>query len=142
MLEQELSEMDRVTQLQDAIEQLFGTMADSIKYLSTASSSVQVNPDIPITKGDSHSVPAEELEANKKALVDDLMEKASQIGVLIDALPVAEAEEDQVERLQSLEAQLQEANQEYRQALDRTKTVHAQISSLLKNVLDGDTEPS
>lgn len=82
MLEQELSEMDRVTQLQDAIEevrlrfsmgiyynaqrtqlyQLFGCMSGSIKYLSTASSTAQVNPDIPITKVDPLSAPPDEFE--------------------------------------------------------------------------------
>lgn len=34
--------------------------------------------------------------ANKKALIDELMEKAKLISFLIDALPVAEKEGDQV----------------------------------------------
>lgn len=81
MLEQELSEMDRVTQLQDAIEEvgssrwvtlplklnasvskLFDIMSKSIKYLSDHSSSIQVAENIPITKTDPRSVPPEEFE--------------------------------------------------------------------------------
>jgi len=136
MLEQELSEMDRVTQLQDAIEELFGSMSDSIKYLSTASGSIQVNPDIPITKTDPLSAPPEEFEAKKKALVDELIEKANLISFLIDALPVAEKEEDQVARLATLEAQMKDANNEYREAVDRAKMLHARISECLRKMLD------
>ncbi|KAF8308612.1 hypothetical protein DL93DRAFT_2170950 [Clavulina sp. PMI_390] len=138
MLGQELSsDMDRVTQLQDAIEQLFTIMSESIKYLSTASSSVQVNPDIPITKKDPLSVDPEEFETNKQLMVEDLMAKAKAIGFLIDSLPVAESEEDQVARLKVLEGQLQEANDEYRRALERAKALHARISERLRIMLDG-----
>ena len=77
------------------------------------------------------------ITAKKKALVDGLMEKANLISFLIDALPVAEKEEAQVcaminsffrnetthlaqvARLATLESQMKEANNEYRQAVDR-----------------------
>jgi len=77
------------------------------------------------------------ITAKKTALVDELMEKANLISFLIDALPVAEKEEAQVctminsffcdgttnlaqvARLATLESQMKEANNEYRQAVDR-----------------------
>jgi hypothetical protein len=81
MLEHELSEMDRISQLQDGIEevktlstrcphppskyyycQVFDIMSASIKYLSDHSSAVQVSPDIPITKIDPRAVPLEEFD--------------------------------------------------------------------------------
>jgi len=46
----ELSNMDRITQLQDEIQQLLTIMSNSIAYLTERSNFVQVSPGIPITK--------------------------------------------------------------------------------------------
>lgn len=47
---QELSHMDRITQLQDEIQQLLMIMSTSIAYLTSRSNFLQVDPEIPITK--------------------------------------------------------------------------------------------
>jgi hypothetical protein len=49
MLE-EFSNMDRITQLQDEIQQLLTIMANSIHYLTTRVNFAQVSEDIPVTK--------------------------------------------------------------------------------------------
>lgn len=138
MLEHELSEMDRVTQLQDAIEEVRfhfysmryvdgqGTLTTdlhtSCSVLCLTASSTSLLPRAPykliltfpspklirflhllknlkactaftVERRESRSLA---IIAKKKALVDELMEKANLISFLIDALPVAEKEEDQV----------------------------------------------
>jgi mediator of RNA polymerase II transcription subunit 21 len=47
---QELSHMDRITQLQDEIQQLLTIMSSTIAYLTSRSNFVQVSADVPITK--------------------------------------------------------------------------------------------
>ncbi|KAL0572048.1 hypothetical protein V5O48_009906 [Marasmius crinis-equi] len=114
--------MDRITQLQDEIQQLLRIMASSIQYLTSRSNFLQVSPDIPVTKQrnpEKYDTP-EVLEANKHELVADLIVKAKQVEYLINSLPEPEPEEMQAQRLQSLEQEMQEANEEYIQAVKRT----------------------
>jgi len=135
MLEQELTEMDRITQLQDGIDQLLTIMANSVNYLVSSANFKQVNPDIPITKTREKAAPADEFEANKQELVDDLIKKAKQIEVLIKSLPVFDPEEEQIARLDKLEQEMVVANQEYREAVERAKTLHKEVSDILQVML-------
>ncbi|KAI0960957.1 hypothetical protein AcV7_000191 [Taiwanofungus camphoratus] len=135
---QELSHMDRITQLQDEIQQLLTIMSSSIAYLTSRSNFMQVSPDIPITKQrkpDKFDQPGV-LESNKKELVTDLLVKAKQIELLIQSLPEPESEEVQAKRLQSLEEEMIQANEEYVRALNRAKSLHQQISNVLHTMLD------
>ncbi|KAI0762503.1 hypothetical protein C8Q74DRAFT_1290569 [Fomes fomentarius] len=135
---QELSHMDRITQLQDEIQQLLTIMSSSIAYLTSRSNFLQVSPEIPITKSrnaDKYDEP-EVLEANKKELVTDLIVKAKQVQYLIQSLPEPDPEEKQVERLQALEEEMSQANAEYIQAVNRAKSLHSQICDVLRHMLD------
>ncbi|KAI0668595.1 hypothetical protein C8Q78DRAFT_1045089 [Trametes maxima] len=135
---QELSHMDRITQLQDEIQQLLTIMSSSIAYLTSRANFVQVSHEIPITKArnpDKYDAP-DVFEANKKELVTDLMVKAKQVEYLIQSLPEPDPEEKQVERLQALEEEMEQANAEYVQAVNRAKSLHAQICDVLRNMLD------
>ncbi|KAJ3718120.1 hypothetical protein DFJ43DRAFT_779888 [Lentinula guzmanii] len=134
---QELSHMDRITQLQDEIQQLLMIMSTSIAYLTSRANFIQVSPQIPITKQrnpEKYDTP-EVFEANKKELVTDLIRKAKQVEYLINSLPEPEPEEIQAERLQRLEEEMQLANVDYIQAVNRLKTLHAQVSELLRSML-------
>ncbi|EPQ61310.1 hypothetical protein GLOTRDRAFT_113685 [Gloeophyllum trabeum ATCC 11539] len=143
---QELSHMDRITQLQDEIQQLLTIMSSSIAYLTTRVNFAQVSEDIPVTKQrnpDKYD-PPEVLEANKKELVTDFIVKAKQIEYLIQSLPEPEPEEEQAKRLQVLEDEMTQANTEYLRAVARAKDLHRQISDVLKAMLDdvdGPQEP-
>ncbi|TFK89287.1 hypothetical protein K466DRAFT_645045 [Polyporus arcularius HHB13444] len=135
---QELSHMDRITQLQDEIQQLLTIMSSSIAYLTSRSNFLQVSPEIPVTKSrnaDKYD-PPDVLEANKKELVSDLIVKAKQVEYLIQSLPEPDPEEKQVERLQALEDEMAQANAEYVQAVNRAKSLHGQICEVLRNMLD------
>ncbi|KAK1227421.1 hypothetical protein PQX77_009568 [Marasmius sp. AFHP31] len=113
-------------------------MASSIQYLTSRSNFVQVSPDIPITKQrnpEKYDTP-ETFEANKQELVADLIVKAKQVEFLINSLPEPEQEEVQAQRLQALEKEMQEANEEYVKAVKRTKSLHAQVNELLRLMLN------
>ncbi|KAG8859088.1 hypothetical protein FRB96_004658 [Tulasnella sp. 330] len=57
--------------------------------------------------------------SNQKELVKDLMDRAKQIQVLIDALPPPDVEDNQAERLEKINAEMRAANEEYREAVQR-----------------------
>ncbi|EMD41478.1 hypothetical protein CERSUDRAFT_128281 [Gelatoporia subvermispora B] len=154
---QELSHMDRITQLQDEIQQLLTIMSSSIAYLTSRANFKQVSPDIPVTKQrnpDKYD-PPDVFEANKKELVTDLIVKAKQVEYLIQSLPEPEPEEEQVspparswarpltsrppcqaQRLQALEQEISQANEEYIRAVDRAKNLYQEVSDILRTMLD------
>ncbi|KAF9792625.1 hypothetical protein BJ322DRAFT_60954 [Thelephora terrestris] len=134
---QELTHMDRITQLQDEIQNLLMIMANSINYLTTRADFTQVSPQVPITKQrNPDKVDAPDVfEANKKELARDLALKARQVDYLIQSLPPPEPEEKQAERLQSLEKQMTEANEEYVRAVRRARALHKQLRDMLDIML-------
>ncbi|KIY50820.1 hypothetical protein FISHEDRAFT_37801 [Fistulina hepatica ATCC 64428] len=148
---QELSHMDRITQLQDEIQQILTIMANTIAYLTSRTNFLQVSEEIPITKQrnkEKYDEP-DVFAANQKELIADLIVKAKQIEYLIDSLPEPEAEELQASarshlfRLQALETEMDQANAEYMEALKRTKSLHAEVSKILHSMLaDTDALPS
>jgi len=135
---QELSHMDRITQLQDEIQTLLTIMSSTIAYLTSRANFVQVSEDVPITKQrnvEKYDSP-EVFEANKKELVTDLIVKAKQVEYLIKSLPEPEPEEDQAKRLQILDDEMTLVNEEYIQAVARSKDLHAQIMDVLRLMLE------
>lgn len=135
--------MDRITQLQDEIQQLLTIMSNSIGYLTSRSNFLQVSPEIPITKQrnpEKYDTP-EVFEANKKELVNDLVVKAKQVEYLIKSLPEPEPEEVQAKRLEALEEEMTLVNAEYIRAVNRAKDLHAQVKdNLLMMLVDTDSD--
>lgn len=128
--------MDRITQLQDEIQQLLNIMAKSITYLTTRCNFVQISPEIPVTKKKKNFDPPDVFAQNTAELATDLVKKAKQIEYIIQSLPDPEAEEVQVKRLETLEAEVTQANEEYARAVKRAKNLHGQVAALLNLVLD------
>ncbi|KAF7339164.1 Mediator of RNA polymerase II transcription subunit 21 [Mycena venus] len=152
---QELSHMDRITQLQDEIQQLLTIMSSTIAYLTSRANFVQVSQEIPITKqrNPENVVNRVFRTANKKELVTDLIVKAKQVEYLIKSLPEPEPEEEQAKRLQILDEEMTVANEEYIQAVARSskflilhrylsffvllpEDLHAQITGVLRLMLE------
>ncbi|CAH7688796.1 hypothetical protein PPACK8108_LOCUS23817 [Phakopsora pachyrhizi] len=83
--------MDRITQLQDAIDNLVTIMYSTISFLSRKADFKQVNPDVPITQSIPESNKSETnqetINQNCEELVADFMRKAKQIEYLISILP-------------------------------------------------------
>ncbi|KAJ7733623.1 hypothetical protein B0H16DRAFT_1328061, partial [Mycena metata] len=113
-------------------------LPSTIAYLTSRSNFVQISPEILITKQRNPEKydPPEVFEANKKELVTDLIVKAKQVEYLIKSLPEPEAEEDQAKRLQALDDEMTVANEEYIQAVVRSKDLHAQITDTLRLMLE------
>ncbi|THH10580.1 hypothetical protein EW145_g1238 [Phellinidium pouzarii] len=113
-------------------------MSASIAYLCAKTNFEQVSAAIPVTKQRNPEKvdPPDVFEANKKELVGDLVSKAKQIEVLIKSLPTPESEETQALRFQRLEEDMQQANEEYATALNGAKDLHAQISDVLREMLN------
>ncbi|KAL1675303.1 hypothetical protein EV122DRAFT_292775 [Schizophyllum commune] len=133
---QEASHMDRITQLQDEIQQLLNIMAQSITYLTTRVNFMQISPEIPVTKKKTKFDPPDVFAQNTTELVTDLVRKAKQIEYLIQSLPEPEAEETQARRLQALESEMTQANEEYAKAVKRARNLHGQVTALLDLVLE------
>ncbi|KAJ7302689.1 hypothetical protein DFH08DRAFT_794363 [Mycena albidolilacea] len=137
MLQRELSRMNRITQLQDETQQLLTIMASSIVYLTSRTDFVQVSADIPITKQrnpDKYDS-TEIFQENNKELATDLIVKAKQVEYLVKSLPQTEPKEDQDERLLVLDAEMTVVNDEYIQAVARSKVLQVQITDVLKLLL-------
>ncbi|OAV90247.1 hypothetical protein PTTG_04651 [Puccinia triticina 1-1 BBBD Race 1] len=82
--------MDRITQLQDGIDNLVTIMYSTLSFLSRKADFKQLNPDIPITQaiGPEGTQPTpESLTQNCEELVQDFLRKAKQIEYLISILP-------------------------------------------------------
>jgi len=137
----ELTHMDRITQLQEGIEQLLTIMSSSITYLTKKSTFKQISEEIPVTRArpDDKVDSPEVFEQNKQELVSELIHKAKQIEMLIASLPVPEPENEHVARLTQLQTELTEANEEYRRAVNRARDLHRQIGSLLRIMLSNET---
>ncbi|RXW12485.1 hypothetical protein EST38_g13366 [Candolleomyces aberdarensis] len=130
--------MDRITQLQDEIQQILQIMSNTITYLTSRTTFLQISPEIPVTKSrnpEKYDTP-DVFEANKREMVTDLVTKAKQIEYLINSLPEPEPEEIQALRLKALEDEMTTANEEYIRAVNRAKDLHSQISEVLKTMLD------
>ncbi|KAJ7239161.1 hypothetical protein B0H12DRAFT_1204203 [Mycena haematopus] len=134
----ELSHMDRITQLQDEIQQLLTIMSSTIAYLTSRTNFVQVSADVPITKQRNPEKydTAEVFNANKQELATDLIVKAKQVEYLITSLPQPEPEEEQATRLKILDDQMIVVNEEYLQAIMRSKDLHAEITDTLRLMLE------
>ncbi|KZT09050.1 uncharacterized protein LAESUDRAFT_735701 [Laetiporus sulphureus 93-53] len=140
---QELSHMDRITQLQDELQQLLTIMSSTIAFLTSRANFMQTSPDVPITKmrPEGKVDTPEMAEANRKELVADLIVKAKQIDYLIQSLPEPEPEEVQANRFRVLEEEMTEANAEYVRAVNRAKSLYQQISAVLRTMLDDQDLP-
>ncbi|KAJ7717173.1 hypothetical protein DFH07DRAFT_861552 [Mycena maculata] len=136
---QELSHMDRITQLPDGTQQLphHHVSHDHLPRAPISSKLAQTfltkerNPE----KYDTPDV----FEVNKKELVTDVIVKAKQVEYLIKSLPEPEREEEQAKRLRALDEEMTVANDAYIQAVARSKDLHVQITDVLRLIPETDT---
>ncbi|KAJ7273418.1 hypothetical protein C8J57DRAFT_1063864 [Mycena rebaudengoi] len=114
-----LSHIDRITQLQDEIQQVLVIITSTIAYLTSRATFVELSSEVPVTKQrdptkyDTQYV----FDASKKELASDLIMKAKQLEYLIMCLPQPEPEEEQARRLQALDGEMTIANEDYSYAM-------------------------
>ncbi|RGB42275.1 hypothetical protein C1646_683669 [Rhizophagus diaphanus] len=104
--------MDRLTQLQDAIDEMARMFANSVEFLNR----VQVGQD------------QAKLKENQQEIVQDVVKKAKQIEILIDNLPgLRNTEQEQFDMIKELNKEMQEANLEYIKAVEDAESLRKQI---------------
>ncbi|GBC37669.1 uncharacterized protein OCT59_005673 [Rhizophagus irregularis] len=104
--------MDRLTQLQDAIDEMARMFANSVEFLNR----VQVGQD------------QIKLKENQQEIVQDVVKKAKQIEILIDNLPgLRNTEQEQFDMIKELNKEMQEANLEYIKAVEDAESLRKQI---------------
>jgi len=133
----ETSSMDRLTQAQNAINDLVGIMASSVHYLTTKVNFKQVNADVPVTQGNPNADRPSVFEANRRELVTDLMRKAKQLEYLVSALPNPPSTNDFANVFAELEAESEIVNREYASALDEAEELDARLRDVMRTLLDG-----
>ncbi|GAA98817.1 uncharacterized protein L969DRAFT_51430 [Mixia osmundae IAM 14324] len=109
--------MDRITQAQDAVDELGDIMRKSLLYLSTKSGFAQSNASIPVTVSLSTVDTAEVLAENRELLVDELVTKAKQLKILIASLPDPVMIDVSDDQLAALSTEAEQVNADFDGAL-------------------------
>ncbi|KAG2177243.1 hypothetical protein INT43_007900 [Umbelopsis isabellina] len=144
--------MDRLTQLQDAVDAMARMFTNSIYYVHEKSAMAALSENIPIIHPKAKSLllatykvqadPPEVFQQNMKELVTDIVKKGQEIDQLIEALPgISRTEEEQIEQLSKLEEQNAKANQEYEKAVADTESLMAEITQALRRITDEQSKP-
>ncbi|KAI7892650.1 uncharacterized protein EV154DRAFT_504397 [Mucor mucedo] len=110
--------MDRLTQLQDAIDAMARMFTNSIYYVHEKSGMAELNKDIPVAQPKIQADEPHVFQENMRELASDLVKKAKEIDALIEVLPgIDQTEDEQIDLLRSLEQENQIANEEYEAAV-------------------------
>ncbi|KAG1150768.1 hypothetical protein G6F37_002029 [Rhizopus arrhizus] len=110
--------MDRLTQLQDAIDAMARMFTNSIYYVHEKSSMAELNKEIPVSQPKVQADDPQVFKENMHELVSDLVKKAKEIDSLIEVLPgIQQTEEEQIDILKALEEENKVVNSEYEEAV-------------------------
>ncbi|KAL8889700.1 MAG: hypothetical protein Q9215_003054 [Flavoplaca cf. flavocitrina] len=121
---------DRLTQLQDCLDQLATQFYASLRYLSThhsSSSTLPPSPHVapfPATNTNPHQRPdtPTTFAAAQRELATDLVEKVQEIEYLTGTLPgLDKSEESQVKKIRELEQELRRVEEERKAAVGERK---------------------
>ncbi|KAF2154273.1 hypothetical protein K461DRAFT_292937 [Myriangium duriaei CBS 260.36] len=140
---------DRLTQLQDCLDDLATQMFASLRYINTHHSfaSIQGQPDqhpnqknedgtTPVVQdGQIENLPDEPhvFQANLRELARDLVVKEQQIEYLIKVLPgINNSARDQNERIKQLEQELRDVEEERKQAAAERDEMLGMVEKLAK----------
>ncbi|KAK9460595.1 mediator complex, subunit Med21 [Lipomyces oligophaga] len=138
---------DRLTQLQDAVDQLAVQFYSALHYLSSHHDFVPLGDDQKVSDAQWTADDPAVFEATKNELARDIMIRTRQIDLLIDSLPGAGVSEtDQLARVERLKEELIEADQEQKKWLEERDMLLAKCDSVVlqlsraKNEIDTTTE--
>ncbi|KAJ2633461.1 hypothetical protein H4R22_000459 [Coemansia sp. RSA 1290] len=130
-------EIDRVTQLQDSIDEQCKMLFKSLHYLHKRAGMVQVSSDIPVTQQNSNAEDAGDFSLRTQEIATDICRQAKKIDALIEALPGASSSDSELEaEFQRLNAENKQATLELQQAKEQASNLSDKLSAMLKTIAD------
>ncbi|WVN87188.1 uncharacterized protein L203_102365 [Cryptococcus depauperatus CBS 7841] len=136
MLDKELStDMDRITQLQDAILDLLTITSSSIDYIVHKSRFEQTSRRIPQTQPTENSADPADYRAAIETFVSDIIRRSKDIQHLIAELPKPGDSSERAQRLQHLQDEIKMANLEYKEVLEQSKKLYKELQNALDTAL-------
>ncbi|GAB0132724.1 RNA polymerase II mediator complex subunit [Epichloe bromicola] len=133
---------DRLTQLQDAVDQLAQQFVASLHFVQRRHDLKTLGPNDKVRdiKQEPHQkevdpLPADEFAAGLKELARDLIIKEQQIEVLISNLPgLDNSERDQERNIKDLEEDLKAAEAQRQEALKERNQVLGELDNVIRSV--------
>ncbi|TRX98351.1 hypothetical protein FHL15_000996 [Xylaria flabelliformis] len=134
---------DRLTQLQDAVDQLATQFIASINYINQHHSLETLGPRdqivvIPKQEADQQEVDPHPEDVFRAALVElaqDLITKEQQIELLISILPgLDNSEQDQERNIRELEEELKVAEAQRQEAIKEREETLAKINAVIRSI--------
>ncbi|KAF8242135.1 hypothetical protein K440DRAFT_619179 [Wilcoxina mikolae CBS 423.85] len=123
---------DRLTQLQDSVDQIATQFFSALRYIGTHHDAVPVGTEQKVVDENAAVDDPATFEAAMSELARDLIVKSTQIEVLIMGLPgVGVSEEEQQGRLRSLQQQLKEAEEERVKAVEEKERARERLESVV-----------
>jgi len=107
----------------------------ALNYLNTHHDFVPVNNQPPVSDAQVTPDSPEIFAAAKKELARDLILKTKEIDLLIGSLPgIGVSEEQQIERLESLEGELQDVERRRKEAVSRKEKLQRRLDEVIQTV--------
>ncbi|KAI9816168.1 MAG: RNA polymerase II mediator complex subunit [Pycnora praestabilis] len=129
---------DRLTQLQDCLDQLATQFYASIRYISSHHDYSPVGNEpkaTPVPEEDFTPDDPQTFAAAQRELARDLILKEQQIEYLISVLPgIGTSEKEQEERVKVLEAELREAEKDRREAVEEKERLVERLDAVIAKV--------
>ncbi|KAI5814623.1 mediator complex, subunit Med21 [Pyronema omphalodes] len=123
---------DRLTQLQDAVDQLTTQFFSALRYVGNKHESAPVGTEDRVPDDKHFPDDPAVFESSLSELARDIIVKSKQIEVLITSLPgIGVSEEDQKNRLLNLEQQLKEAEAERLKAVEEKELARERLESVI-----------
>ncbi|KAG9238843.1 mediator complex, subunit Med21 [Amylocarpus encephaloides] len=135
---------DRLTQLQDAVDQLGTQFVASIHFVNNRHDLQKLSQKDIIREKDEtkqdpievNPLPPDEFKAGQRELAQDLILKEQQIEFLISVLPGLEnSEKDQEEMIKQLEADLKVAEEQRKQALKDKAEILTTLEGVIRQII-------
>ncbi|KAF9913226.1 Mediator of RNA polymerase II transcription subunit 21 [Lobosporangium transversale] len=127
--------MDRLTQLQDAIDKLALLFVSSLDHLTKNAPLVPLNSEVPVVTV--HGMPHEQLQSSAQELALDISRQAKELETLIENLPgISQTPEDQTQDLESLAQQNAQATEDYEAAVSEAKALLHEITLALRDIAE------
>ncbi|KAI8355727.1 hypothetical protein B0O80DRAFT_506574 [Mortierella sp. GBAus27b] len=128
--------MDRLTQLQDAIDKLALLFVSSLDHLTKNAPLVSLNPSVPVMLNLIYSCPLYWVDSAQE-LALDISRQAKELETLIDNLPgLSQTPEDQTHDLELLAQQNSEATEEYEAAVLEARQLLQEITLALRDIAE------